>query len=234
MPQGDMSFETFAEILDRHIARYGMPLYVSLQGEGEPTLHRDFFRMAEHVRAKGSQPYTITNGTSKHPERFIGLFERIGISVDTLDPARAEKIGRYNLPAVLSFIDALAPHMQIIIHSVLLGPDIQNVAHWCLSRGFEHIVLPLQGKDDYRRHYPKLSLPDFKPERFACPWLQTQRMRFYTLDQQELPCCFIKDVTAYPGLDGMFAHQQAGTWPAPCRGCQHGRAETPARQEAPA
>src|SRR5581483_11858571 len=85
MRQGDMPFGTFKDLLGCHVARNGVPSRVSLQGEGEPTLHHDFFRMAEYVRALGSTPYTITNGTYKHPERFVGLFPRVGVSVDTLD-----------------------------------------------------------------------------------------------------------------------------------------------------
>jgi len=90
MPQVDMSFELFEQRLQEHIAKHGVPTEVSLQGEGEPTLHRDFFRMAERVRDIGSVPYTITNGTHKYPERFIGLFPRLGVSVDTMNEEEAE------------------------------------------------------------------------------------------------------------------------------------------------
>jgi wyosine [tRNA(Phe)-imidazoG37] synthetase (radical SAM superfamily) len=49
MRQGDMPYDTFTALIDRHIATYGLPKVVSLQGEGEPTLHHDFLRMAEFV-----------------------------------------------------------------------------------------------------------------------------------------------------------------------------------------
>lgn len=39
MPQADMTLAGYTSILDGHIARYGVPQVVSLQGEGEPTLH---------------------------------------------------------------------------------------------------------------------------------------------------------------------------------------------------
>jgi MoaA/NifB/PqqE/SkfB family radical SAM enzyme len=42
MRQGDMSYEVFIDLLARHVERNGTPDTVSLQGEGEPTLHHDF------------------------------------------------------------------------------------------------------------------------------------------------------------------------------------------------
>ncbi|MHB8815045.1 MAG: radical SAM protein [Steroidobacteraceae bacterium] len=130
MPQGDMPFATFTELLDQHIARHGPPTIVSLQGEGEPSLHHDFFPMAERVRAVGSTPYTITNGTYKHPDRFAGLFPRVGVSIDTLDASVASQIGRYNLPRVLEFVEALVPYAEIVIHSV----DHPPIARCCARR----------------------------------------------------------------------------------------------------
>jgi hypothetical protein len=38
-------------LLDRHVARYSVPPLVSLQGEGEPTINPDFFRMAVGEKA---------------------------------------------------------------------------------------------------------------------------------------------------------------------------------------
>jgi MoaA/NifB/PqqE/SkfB family radical SAM enzyme len=69
MRQGDMPYETFTALLERDIATHGPPDIVSLQGEGEPTLYHDFLRMAKFVRDQGAIPYTITNGTYKHPDR---------------------------------------------------------------------------------------------------------------------------------------------------------------------
>jgi MoaA/NifB/PqqE/SkfB family radical SAM enzyme len=60
MRQGDMPYDTFTAPLDQHIATYGVSKVVSLQGEGEPTLHHDFLRMAEFVRDRGATPYTVS------------------------------------------------------------------------------------------------------------------------------------------------------------------------------
>ena len=221
MRQGDMPYEMFTAILQRYVAAHGIPDIVSLQGEGEPTLHHDFFRMAEFARDLGAKPYTITNGTCKHPEHFVGLFSQVGVSVDTLDEAAGRRIGRYNLPRVLSFIEALAPHADIIIHSVAHKDHTPPIAKWCRKKGFRHVVQPLQTKPDYSRRY-LAQAPELPTRgRFSCGYLSSARMRYYTLDGVELPCCFIKDTSTYEGLDAMLAHQKAGTWPRCCAGCRY-------------
>lgn len=221
MRQGDMPYELFTTLLERHVAQHGVPDLVSLQGEGEPTLHHDFFRMARFVRDLGATPYTITNGTYKHPDHFIGLFRRVGVSIDTLDEEKAKEIGRYNLPRVLWFIEALAPHASIVIHTVAHPEETAAIAKWCRQGGYAHIVQPLQTKPDYAlRYMPQGQLA--QPEgRFSCTYLERPRMRYYSLDGEELPCCFIKDTSVYEGLPALIAHQQAGSWPKCCVGCRY-------------
>jgi MoaA/NifB/PqqE/SkfB family radical SAM enzyme len=207
MRQGDMPYETFTSLLERHIARYGTPNLVSLQGEGEPTLHHDFLRMAQFVLGLGIQPYTITNGTYKHPDRFIGLFPEVGVSVDTLDDTQGRKIGRYNLSRVRAFIESLAPHTTIVIHSVAHTEHTPPIAHWCKEKGYRHIVQPLQTKADYSRRYRVPATIPVSPGSFSCGYLATPRMRYYSLDGIELPCCFIKDTSQYEGMSSLLLHQ---------------------------
>jgi MoaA/NifB/PqqE/SkfB family radical SAM enzyme len=222
MRQGDMPFEMFSDLLQRHVSTHGVPRVVSLQGEGEPTLHHDFIRMAELVRSVGARPYTITNGTYKHPERMVGLFPQVGISVDTLDDEAGRKIGRYNLPRVLSFIEGLAPHTTIVIHTVASKEHTPRVAQWCKQKGYVHVVQPLQTKPDYTRRYrPDSQQPSVPQGRFSCGYLASPRMRYFSLDGVEMPCCFIKDTSQYEGMKAMEDHQRLGTWPACCVGCRH-------------
>jgi MoaA/NifB/PqqE/SkfB family radical SAM enzyme len=200
-----------------------VPDTVSLQGEGEPTLHREFFRMAERVRALAGMPYTITNGTYKHPEHFIGLFPRVGVSIDTLDAAAAAKIGRYNLPRVLSFVETLSPHVEIVIHSVAHGTHTPAIAAWCRERGYRHMMQPLQGKPDYSRRYlpqVKMSIPRGS---FSCIYLERNRMRYYTLAGTEMPCCFIKDESQFESIVAMRRQQEEGSCPSCCTGCRFAR-----------
>lgn len=226
MRQGDMSYGRFREILQRQVVENGIPKVVSLQGEGEPTLHPDFFRMAQLVREVGSKPYTITNGTHKHPEHFFGLFANVGVSIDTLDAAVARQVGRYNLKRVIAFVESLASHLTVVIHSVAHKDHTPSVAAWCLERGYVHVVQPLQLKADYRRRYAdRVSAPG-STGRFSCGYIAGDRLRYFTLDAQELPCPFIKDVGLYPGLSAMRNHQKTGAWPACCIECHHAGRES--------
>lgn len=86
MPQQDMAWDTFVRIVDRIPGRGSM---VSLQGEGEPSLHPKFEAMAQHVATRGHQAYTILNASRIDAERLSRLFPTVGISVDTLDAHRA-------------------------------------------------------------------------------------------------------------------------------------------------
>jgi MoaA/NifB/PqqE/SkfB family radical SAM enzyme len=229
MRQDDMPYLTYSNILKRHVSTYGVPESVSLQGEGEPTLHHDFFRMAEHAVSLGATPYTITNGTYKHPDRFIEHFPEVGVSVDTLDEPAAEKIGRYNLPRVLGFIEALAPHLKIVIHSVVHRQHTERVAAWCRERGFRHVVQPLQTKPDYTVRYGGRAPIPRPVGRFSCNYVANSPMRYYSLDGVELPCCFIKDTKGYEGMSAMILHQRHGTWPKQCLGCRYARQDADIR-----
>ena len=219
MPQKDMDYETFCRLLDQQIATYGVPPTVSLQGEGEPTINRDFFRMAARVKEVGSVPYTITNGTYKDWQEFLPLFPSIGVSMDTLDEAEAEKIGRFNLPRVQQFIENIAAHMPVIVHTVLLSPGAHAVTRWCKERGIRQIIQPLQGKPDYQYRYPQIVTRQPKEEKFSCIYLREDKMRYYNLDGTEMPCAFIKNAKQYPGLVEMKRLQHAHQRPVCCSGC---------------
>lgn len=222
MPQGDMPFDQFKSILKKHIAQYGVPLEVSLQGEGEPTLHKDFFAMADMVKHEGSEPYTITNGTFKHPENFLTSFRSVGVSIDTLDAGFAREIGRYNLPRVLSFVEDIRTHLQVNIHTVAIAKDLPDIARYCKERGLRHIVQPLQTKQDYSYRYQHIPLKFKRPQPFSCSFLRDPLMRYYDLNGTEMPCCFIKNSAELPGLKEMQAMESRHVTPVVCQGCHFG------------
>lgn len=85
MPQQDMAWDTFTSIVDG-IAWPGA--IVSLQGEGEPSLHPRFWEMAQYVADRGHVPYTILNGSRIDAWRLAALFPTAGISIDTLQALR--------------------------------------------------------------------------------------------------------------------------------------------------
>ncbi|MFZ6646158.1 radical SAM protein [Undibacterium sp. TJN25] len=221
MPQKDMSLDQCKSIIDRHVERYGVPVEISLQGEGEPTLNHSFFDMAAYAKDVGALPYTITNGTYKYPEHFAASFSKLGVSVDTLDPHEANQIGRYNLPRVIEFINAAKFSVTVIIHSVALSPSIQKVADWCAREGFTHIVQPLQTKPDYQYRYPQMVVMHRKPSRFKCAYLTRDLMRYYTIGGTELPCFSIKDTKTFISISDLRAQFLARQEPSTCIGCRY-------------
>ena len=145
MPQRHMELGRFENILGR---LPGKRLTVSLQGEGEPVLHPGFWAMVRKVSGTGKWPYTITNCSAIDAAMTAKLFPRIGVSLDTLDHAEAEKIGRFGLSGVLANLERLAAAMgpkRIIIHSVDYGQPLEDVRRYVQSLGaHRHVVQPIQ------------------------------------------------------------------------------------------
>jgi MoaA/NifB/PqqE/SkfB family radical SAM enzyme len=221
MAQGDMPLEQFRAIIDGHVARYGVPRRLSLQGEGEPTLNRDFFAMAAYARAVGAEPFTITNGSYKYPEHFLADFRQVGVSIDTLNADEAAGIGRHNLERVLNFVDSLHGRLELTIFTVAVSASAQQVRHWCRERGLRHMVQPLQGKDDYSRRYPQRIQLRRQPTEFRCTYLEQDRMRYYDLAGREMPCCFIKDASKFESVSALRTDLASRMAPSACLGCAH-------------
>jgi len=219
-----MEYRDFNRILDAHVERYGVPEIVSLQGEGEPTLHKHFFKMAAKVRELGSVPTTITNGTYNHPEHFLENFESVGVSVDTLNELTAKRIGRYNLPKVISFIETLSKDIRVWVITVAFTKEVPAVRRFCQERGLHHVVQPLQSKPDYAYRYPNLQRSSrVRKGGFWCRYIAYPLPRHYAMDATELPCCYIKDLTLYNGIKEMAAQAAKGTTPNVCKGCLFGQ-----------
>ncbi|MEO7940617.1 MAG: radical SAM protein [Burkholderiaceae bacterium] len=233
MAQRHMDMAVFKRILDGFMPFTGMP--VSLQGEGEPTLHPEFWDMAQAVRAHGLRTYTITNGTRVDAAQFAQALHSVGVSVDTLDAEEARRIGRYNLPKVLANLQALVQAMgpaRVTVHTVSYGQDIEPLRAWVRNLGVQrHIVQPLQVKDDYARRYAPLPADQNQPIRivprdarslahYRCSFLDTPRMRYFDIDGTEMPCCFIKDTSVYTSIDDLSQTLSRRQIPAACSGCR--------------
>lgn len=233
MAQRHMPPEAFAQVLAR-LPSHQPGLCVSLQGEGEPTLHPHFWQLVEAVQAQGLRPYTITNATRIDVDRFDRLLPEVGVSIDTLDPAEAERIGRYNLPKVLDNLGALLARLgprRLLVHTVDYGQALGPLRAELSRLGLRQLVQPLQRKADYLRHYPdavrqplvagvSFGRPAAAARPRHCSYLATPRMRYFNIDGVELPCCFIKDVPAGFSTDALRRTVAAGGVPPTCQGCR--------------
>ena len=222
MPQQDMPWERFVAIIDRIPERRTL---VSLQGEGEPSLHPRFWDMAAHVSARGHEATTILNGSRVDPIRIDQHFPTVGVSLDTLHEATAERIGRHNLTKVLANLEALVARIgprRIVIMTVDLGQPLDALRDWVLVRGFRrHVVQPLQRKADYAKRYPVASPHFMGPGARTCNFLERDVMRFYPLEGPTLPCCFIKDTTGISSIAGLRHSLAHGEVVPGCAGCSH-------------
>jgi len=89
---GDMSFENYKIIINK---LKGL-IRVHLQGQGEPFLHKDIFRMINYASDKGIIVTTTSNGTLLNSEMAKKIIEskldEIVISVDSIDKETCESI----------------------------------------------------------------------------------------------------------------------------------------------
>ncbi len=154
MPQRHMKPALFDKIL---ASLPDVRLTISLQGEGEPTMHPYFWDMVGKVVMSGKSPYTITNGSNIDIMRTVRLFPQIGVSLDTLDEDEAKRIGRFGLPGVLRNLEQLIVAMgpkRIIIHSVDYGQPLEALRSYVQGLGISrHVVQPIQPKADYSLRY---------------------------------------------------------------------------------
>ena len=220
MPQRHMGWPVFEMVLGRIPPG---PHSVSLQGEGEPTLHPRFWEMVSRVRERGLAPTTITNGYELDVGRVAAELPTVAVSIDTLDEAEATRIGRLKLPRVLANLDALSAAMgpeRIRIMTVDYGQDLDPVRRFVEAGRFgQHIVQPLQGKDDYARRYPD-RVTRGGAYHYRCRFLLAPVMRYYDIDGRELPCCYIKDTSSFRSIEALASDLGRGVVPPACAGCR--------------
>jgi MoaA/NifB/PqqE/SkfB family radical SAM enzyme len=221
MPQRYMEWELFTAILKRE-SKYPVER-VSLQGEGEPMMHPQFWDMVDAIRGQGLVPYTITNGSLLDAPRVAAAFPAIGISIDTIDSEYAEKIGRFKLHRVLRNLDALLGVLspgRIIIHTVDMGQPLEPLKQFLRQRGItQHMIQPLQPKADYAKRYSEGESPSWGACTYRCRFLDAPLMRYYDITGLELPCCFIKNTTDFVSSEQLRQQLKGRTVPTCCQGC---------------
>jgi len=149
----------------------------------------------------------------------------IAVSLDTVNPAEAERIGRKGLARVLANFEYLvktAGPQRIVVHTVDYGQDRRPLATYLRHCGIRrHVVQPLQVKDDYRQRYPEWGEAPTQPDApKPCAYLVRPRMRYFNIDGVELPCCFIKDVARYESAEALRRDFAGGRVPRACAGCR--------------
>ena len=235
MPQLDMSFDMFKASLHAHMDKYPMVTQqtCTLQGEGEPTLNKSLFKMAEYARSCGFKTRTTTNGTFKYPQKIAEHFDVVTISVDSLNEKIMEENGRHNLTGILKFIVELRTFMtEIFVSSVTMSgrpnanKDLSKVRRWAMANRVKHISQELRTKEDYYSVYGEkshLAIIKVQPKytQYTCNAFipSKNQYRFYNVNGVEQPCCFIKNLHGYKSVDDIKAQLDSKVVPFNCTGC---------------
>ena len=149
LPKADvLSLEELDRLCSAFVTRGVRKLRIS---GGEPLVRRDimwlFERLGRHLDNGLLEELTLTTNASQLERHAQGLFNagvrRINVSIDTLDPAKFEKITRWGkLDKVLGGVDAAADAgHRIKINAVVLkgvnDDEIHDMVAWCGDRGFD-------------------------------------------------------------------------------------------------
>lgn len=229
MPQLDMTYADF----QKHVLATPNITYVMLHGEGESTLHADFESMLNFLHERNIPVRLTTNGTYPYPERLTKL-ERLIVSIDSLDQAKSAAIGRSNTKKAIEFVEAcvdLKIPLEVVSVTGTMNPqEFHQVFLWASKLGVKHRLQKLMAKTDYVKFYPKDfnfgSSPAYQhtiaiPEKtkLTCVYVEKPLMKFITVQNKQLPCCFIKDPTSFSSTASIAADLNKGTVPATCEGC---------------
>ena len=176
------------------------------------------------VAAHGKTPYTITNGSIIDVQRAATMLPQIGVSLDTLNPDEAHRIGRYKLHKVLANVDSLVTAMgpdRVIIHTVDYGQPLDPLREYLAVRGMRlHLIQPLQSKPDYSYRYPG-QLPSISGSyHYRCRYVAQPFMRYFDMRGNEMPCCFIKDYRKFVSTAHIAQQLAQGRVPESCAGCR--------------
>ncbi|MBI4611212.1 MAG: radical SAM protein [Candidatus Rokubacteria bacterium] len=131
---------------------------VVIEGGGEPTLHRDFNAIVEHIRANGLSVGLITNGHLLPYRELIGEFDWIRVSLDCSSEDEFKKYkGLYAFERVMENIRALARTGTMTGVGYIVTKD--NTAN------LEPLVLRLKDYGvSYIQFRPVIDTPDIAPD----------------------------------------------------------------------
>lgn len=224
MPQKHMGLDVYRRILD---AAPDELEYISLQGEGEPILNKSIWNMARLAKQRTITTYTITNAAYRLTDTLAKAidthFDRIGISLDTINTNFANRIGRVNLPKTIKTFERLVDRMgskRVDVYTVALSEkSVNEVSRYVEGfSGVRHIIQPIQSKDDYQINYRIHE--SRQNHNYRCRYLEDQIMRYFTVDGTEMPCCYIKNEENFQSIEDIIKILSAGELPLCCSGCR--------------
>lgn len=232
-PNKMMDMDTFKRII-REWASYPGNVDFSLSGEGESLLHPQFWDFVQHIRTTTKHKVSlITNGSTLTPtniQKIRDNMDIVRVSLDTMDPDMAERVGRHFHSRVVQNIRLLAKTgIRMLVMTTNFGQDIDPVGKFVKSLNQPnalHVTQPLQPKADYASGYTMFEKPiqfvPRKPSYVQCGNIIANSIIMYTVDGLKLPCCYIKDRSAYPGYESMvkmMTDPTNTTIPPCCTGC---------------
>lgn len=223
--QRDMPFDEFKEILDKYMRENERPSRIIIQGEGEPTLHPDLYKMATYAKRYKLFTSLHTNGLHADREGLVKHFDEIYVSLDTIDPQEGKRIGRLNIPKVLEsmlfFHNSGIKAALFIIEMQGINED-KALQAWAKEHGVYTIITTLNKKEEYVKVYKNnYQIPLTKSEtRFNCPFIYHRERDFFTIDGKHLPCCYIKDTSTFTSIDDLKQAIDDDVCPQCCKGCR--------------
>lgn len=228
-----MSVDLFKSIVDEWKSS-STPLTFVLAGEGEAMLHPSFWDMVEYAHHPRHYLTMITNGSALNQQnvsRMKKLFDKVAVSLDTMDASLADRVGRHHHDKVIAGIRLLAhSKIPVMVMTTDFGQDIEPVRQFIKTlppRLVEHRVQPLYTKQDYATSYtmfaPIIPVIPKSPTRVRCDIASNGAFIAYDVNGIKTPCCHIKDKTSYIGYDAlveMFSRPDNKEIPTTCIGCR--------------
>lgn len=161
----DLSYKDFVTIIDR----LPSALVIKIQGNGEPFLHPDIFRMISYAQSRGIGVFTCTNGTlldEKTMERILksGLFE-LGVSIESTKKELYEDIRRgtkfdtftANISRFITMRKKINPRMAVTLYVTLMNynfPEIEDFIKFGVDYGFDGIYFQMiEATAEYKMFY---------------------------------------------------------------------------------
>lgn len=218
---GDLTCETYLEILDRHKDAK----IVKLQGLGEPMFHPSIHTFIDIAKSRGHEVMVITNGTIRLPDHVDYLV----VSLETMNKDKYKMLRDGDVKRVIDNIhDAYDRNLPLTINCVQTHltnqEDVDAVTEFACSIGAKLWVIPQEvwvdpshfkynemlknAKDAaFCHHYVE---PQKKQRMRSCAWRNGTAI-YYDYQGRRHPCCIRMD-DEYLGAPGSSTGCKTCPW----------------------